>query len=58
MGADETDIEKLNALAQKCAWFDFTGQSAWFYNVAWDIGIACLRPDGQSVAVLCATDTN
>lgn len=28
------------------------------YDVAWDIGLPALRPDGRTLAVLAATDTD
>ncbi|MFJ3235955.1 DUF6183 family protein, partial [Streptomyces sp. NPDC086787] len=28
----------------------------WFHQVAWDLAVAALRPDGQEIAVLAATD--
>ncbi len=58
-GAPEPNsIEETDEAAQKCVWLDFAGQSSWFDNVAWDVGLACLRPDGQSMALLAATDTD
>jgi hypothetical protein len=33
-------------------------ERARFYQVAWDLGLAAVRPDGRSLAVLAATDTD
>ena len=58
VGTDATDVAAIAERAHACAWFDFALQGAWFYAVAWDIGLACLRADGQSLAILAATDTD
>jgi len=39
-------------------WWTFYSTSSWFFDVAWDIGLICLRADGRSLAVLAATDTD
>ncbi|MEV4065280.1 DUF6183 family protein [Nonomuraea dietziae] len=39
-------------------WFTFSATTKWFEQVAWDIAIAALSPDGRSLAVLAATDTD
>ncbi|MFI9597096.1 DUF6183 family protein [Nonomuraea sp. NPDC052265] len=39
-------------------WFTFSATTKWFEQVAWDIAIAALSPDGLSLAVLAATDTD
>lgn len=45
-------------LAEQCTWFLFDAVSDWFYQVAWDLGVLALRPDGRTLAVLAATDTD
>lgn len=55
---DAASIEKINEEALSCAWLDFAGQGDWFNNIAWDVGIACLRRDGKSLAIVAATDTD
>lgn len=52
------DIPATSAIAESSGWVQFSADSKWFQQVAWDIGIACLRPDGRSIAVLAATDTD
>ncbi|MGW2161114.1 DUF6183 family protein [Nonomuraea sp. NPDC001699] len=39
-------------------WFTFSATTKWFEQVAWDIAVAALSPDGRSLAVLAATDTD
>lgn len=41
-----------------CAWWVFDAANDWFYRVAWDLGVVCLRPGGHVMAVLAATDTD
>jgi hypothetical protein len=52
----------VNALAGGshvgCAWWLFDAANDWFYRVAWDFGVVCLRPGGHVMAVLAATDTD
>ncbi|MBN9523009.1 TIGR02996 domain-containing protein [bacterium] len=56
-GADpDAPCADVAALADRCRWYTFDGD--WFYHVAWDLGLVCARPDGHSVAVLAATDTD
>ncbi len=57
-GCPRDDPAPRSSHAGRCSWFLFEGESAWFYNVAWDIGLAVLRPDGRSLAILAATDTD
>lgn len=40
--------------AAQCRWFGH--DTDWFYHVAWDLGLICVRPDGHSLAALAATD--
>jgi hypothetical protein len=51
-------VEQVAALAHRCVWVSFTASSDWFSQVAWDFGLLAVRPDGQSLAVLAATDTD
>ena len=41
-----------------CAWWIFDAANDWFYRVAWDLGVLCLRPGGHVMAVLAATDSD
>lgn len=54
----DASIAEIAAEAEQCRWFTFDTASGWFYHVAWDLGIIALRPDGQTVALLAATDTD
>lgn len=59
VGTTEGDsLGTVAALASRCAWFYFFAKSAWFYDVARDNGLMALRPDGRTLAVLAATDTD
>jgi hypothetical protein len=44
--------------SQNCQWCLFDSPTEWYYQVAWDIGIACFNPAQREVAVLAATDTD
>jgi hypothetical protein len=50
-----TDLRAVEARAAMCTWATF--RSAWHHDIAWDLGIAVLRPSGH-LAVLAATDTD
>ncbi|GAT70881.1 hypothetical protein PS9374_06569 [Planomonospora sphaerica] len=54
-GASAAEVERR---VRECAWFGFDGATPWFDQVAWDIGLAALTPDGRHLAVLAATDTD
>lgn len=41
-----------------CTWWTFDAANEWFFRVAWDIGIVCLRDDRRALAVLAATDVD
>lgn len=59
VAADPTSsIEILLEQVLRCKWFSFLAQTQWFSRVAWDLGIVVLRPPGNSLAVLAATDTD
>jgi hypothetical protein len=52
------DHREVEQAAERGIWFDFGCMTAWFCDVAWDIGLAVLRADRQSMALLAATDTD
>jgi hypothetical protein len=60
LAGQEADLSlaQLAEAANACAWHSFFANSPWFYGVAWDLGLACIRPGGGTVAVLAATDTD
>jgi uncharacterized protein (TIGR02996 family) len=58
VGATGDDVEAAADLADRCLWVSFGAASGWFYQVTWDVGLLAVRPDGRSVAVLAATDTD
>ena len=53
-----TPISEIAHRALECEWLIFTSECDWFYQIAWDIGIACYNPANQELAVLAATDTD
>lgn len=55
--ARREDVERLDHEAASATFLMYRGTS-FFFDVAWDIGVAVVRPDGASVAVLAATDTD
>ena len=57
-GCPVDDPARASSHAGRCSWFSFEAESEWFYNVAWDLALAVLRPDGRSLAILAATDTD
>ena len=54
-GTSATEVERQ---VQTCDWFSFDADTNWFDQVAWDIGLASVRPGRQRLAVLAATDTD
>jgi hypothetical protein len=54
-GASAAEVE---GRVQECDWFSFDADTDWFDQVAWDIGLAAIRPGRQRLAVLAATDTD
>lgn len=57
-GADEREIAAIEHLADRCTWLFYT--SPWHIQVhsSMDVGIAVLRPDHRTVAILAATDAD
>ncbi|AKU95408.1 hypothetical protein AKJ09_02072 [Labilithrix luteola] len=53
-----TKIEAAGERAEACAFLTYDAASDWFNGVAWDIGLLAVRPDGASIALLAATDTD
>jgi plasmid stabilization system protein ParE len=55
---DDASVDEIASRAEACTWLEVEPGTRWFQLVAWDLGLAALRPDGASVAVLAATDTD
>jgi hypothetical protein len=55
VGASGTADDVYTA-AKQSSWWSISSTSKWFYNIAWDFTIVCLRPDRRHIAVLAATD--
>ncbi len=49
-------IAEVGCRALECHWSMFKSSSEWYYQIAWDIGIACANPARNELAVLAATD--
>jgi uncharacterized protein (TIGR02996 family) len=55
--AEGADVTTVAELAQQCRWVSFGASSGWFYELI-DLGLLAVRPDGRTMAVLAATDTD
>ncbi|TDC98060.1 DUF6183 family protein [Actinomadura sp. 7K507] len=57
-GTGDGDIPATEEAAAQCTWLFFT--SDWHFQIVppLDVGIAVLRPDGRTVAILAATDAD
>lgn len=55
---ENAGVPAIAAKAERCAFLRFGAKGPWFYDIAWDIGALVLRPDGESLAVVAATDTD
>jgi hypothetical protein len=55
--ATREDVERIDHASASATFLMYRG-TEFFFEVAWDVGIAAVRPDGASVAVLAATDTD
>jgi len=58
MGIAWSEIARMSAFAERCSWWRFESEAPWFHNVAWDVGLMCVRPDGAALAAVAATDTD
>ncbi|MFF7966572.1 DUF6183 family protein [Streptomyces sp. NPDC007903] len=56
--APDASVEDTAMLVEQAHWFIADPSSDWFRQVAWDLAVAVLRPGGQDIAVLAATDTD
>ncbi|MEV8390829.1 MULTISPECIES: DUF6183 family protein [unclassified Streptomyces] len=54
----DTPPAETAELVARTHWFRLAPVSDWFHGVAWDLAVAALRPGGQEIAVLTATDTD
>lgn len=50
------DFATIANAAARCAFLSFRAAGPWFYDVAWDLGLLCVREGGKTIAVLAATD--
>lgn len=57
-GADERETAAIEHLADRCTWLFYTSQWHFQAHPSMDVGIAVLRPDRRTVAILAATDTD
>lgn len=56
--APDAPVDDTALLVEQAHCFIADPSSAWFHQVAWDLAVAALRPGGQEIAVLTATDTD
>ncbi|MFF4548956.1 DUF6183 family protein [Streptomyces sp. NPDC001435] len=56
--APDAPIDHTAMLVEQAHWFIADASSDWFHQVAWDLAVAALRPGGQEIAILTATDTD
>lgn len=56
--ASDEPITRVIEQVKACRWYYFDAATDWFYQVGWDIGIAVLRPGGETLAILAATATD
>lgn len=54
--ANNASFDEVSSAVKQSGWCSFEASTEWFYNVAWDFGIVCVRPDKRHIAVLAATD--
>jgi hypothetical protein len=54
----DAPVVDVGTSSKECQWCLFDSASEWYFQVAWDIGIACFNPAHREVAVLAATDTD
>jgi hypothetical protein len=56
--ADDAGPTDVARSAQRCGWYRFDADAPWYSEVVCDLGLVAVRPDGRSLAVLAATDTD
>ncbi|MFF0063358.1 DUF6183 family protein [Streptomyces sp. NPDC005279] len=54
----DAPVMRTAELVRQTRWFRLDPASTWFHEVAWDLAIVALRPGGQEIAALAATDTD
>ncbi len=57
-GCSLVEIIQTSDCAKGSSWFSFGVPGGWFYDVAWDLGLAALSQDGKFLTVFAATDTD
>ena len=56
--APDASVSEVDELTCEAAFFVYVTQGPWFHDIAWDLGVAALRPDGKTVAVVAASDSD
>lgn len=54
--AETASFDEVCDAVSQSDWCSIESTAKWFYNVAWDFGIVCVRPDKRHIAVLAASD--
>jgi len=57
LGDGPLEVDPLLVEVDRCEWWLFFG-GKFFADVAWDLGVACIRSDGITVVAHAATDTD
>ena len=52
----EGSVDDVYLAAKGCSWWSISSTSKWFYNIARDFAVVCLRQDKRHISVLAATD--
>ncbi len=49
------NIKSIYDIAKNSEWYSFSG-TPWFYDIAWDFGLICVRPNRKDVVLVAVTD--
>ncbi|MEW2309946.1 DUF6183 family protein [Streptomyces sp. NPDC006864] len=51
-------LTEVAEAAGRTTWLRIAPSTSWFSAIVWDVAVAALRPGGQEIAVLAATDSD
>ncbi|MEU3464453.1 DUF6183 family protein [Streptomyces sp. NPDC006733] len=54
----DAPLAQVAERVRRTTWFHMDSAPGWFHGILWDLAVAALRPGGQEIAVLAATDTD
>jgi hypothetical protein len=52
------ELQRIEQLVRRCRWAFFSAPGPWFDEIISDFGVAAVRPDEESLALLAATDSD